>query len=452
MSENQIEKVLKVYDNFSDYVNGKIERGIEENRKGPFSLAFIDEQGKPLENVKVSVKQISHEFNFGCNLFYLNHCATQELNEEYKTKFKKIFNYGVVPLYWDTLEPTPGQPRFDLNSEKIHRRPAVDEAVNFCKENDIRMKGHCLVYNSFQPAWRSDDGRELKIQIEKRLKAIGERYSEDFHDVDVINEMYRIYKSCYKGNGCRDMDITDEPDHEKWAFEISKKHFPYSRLFWNEGMYESLGETQYSGFRGYYYMTLKDHINRGVPIEGIGIQYHANCEKATAFQQLRHVCNPLRLIDAMERYGDFNLPIHISEISIPSFGYDAHDEELQAKLTKRLFKLWFSCKHVNSIVWWNLSDKSAFGEENKYHSGLLREDLSEKPAYKVVDQLINQEWNTSFNTIVNGRLNFSGFYGDYLIEAECDGKKVSQKLRLCHDTTGYDNRLCDFRVKKLVLR
>ena len=161
MSENQIEQVLKVYDDFSYYVNGKVERGIEENRKGQFALVFTDESGNPLENVKVSVKQVSHEFNFGCNLFYLNHCATEEQNEEYKAKFKKIFNYGVVPLYWDTLEPIQGKPRFGLDSEKIHRRPPVDEAVNFCKENDIRMKGHCLVYNSFQPDWRSNDSREI---------------------------------------------------------------------------------------------------------------------------------------------------------------------------------------------------------------------------------------------------------------------------------------------------
>ena len=96
MPENQIEQVLKVYDNFSYYVNGKVDRGIEENRKGQFALAFTDEAGNPLENVKVSVKQISHEFNFGCNLFYLNHCATEELNEEYKAKFKKIFNYASI--------------------------------------------------------------------------------------------------------------------------------------------------------------------------------------------------------------------------------------------------------------------------------------------------------------------------------------------------------------------
>ena len=65
---------------------------------------------------------------------------------------------------------------------------------------------------------------------------------------------------------------------------------------------------------------------------------------------------------------------------------------------------------------------------------------------------IFKEWNTSFETIINHRLNFAGFYGDYQIDAECNGKRVSEQIRLCHDTTGYNNRLCDFRSTKLVLK
>ena len=101
--------------------------------------------------------------------------------------------------------------------------------MRFCRENGIRMKGHCLVYNSFNPSWMPEDSREIKIRIDRRLRAIAERYSEDFHDVDVINEMYRIYKNCYKGMGCRNLQITDEEEHEKWAFDLAKKHFPHSR-------------------------------------------------------------------------------------------------------------------------------------------------------------------------------------------------------------------------------
>jgi GH35 family endo-1,4-beta-xylanase len=217
-----------------------------------------------------------------------------------------------------------------------------------------------------------------------------------------------------------------------------------------------LGETSYSGFRSYYYLALKEALSRGVPVEGIGIQYHANVEKEYEWQgspwhPVRHVTNPLRLIDALECYGSLGLPLHISEISLPSYGYDAHDEELQAELAKRLMRLWFSAKNMSAIVWWNLADKTAIGDENLFHSGLLREDLSEKPAYKALDGLINGEWHTELSAEVSGRLNFRGFYGEYEVEAEHEGKKTVQKLRLFHENTGFDNRRCDFRANEIII-
>ena len=173
--------------------------------------------------------------------------------------------------------------------------------------------------------------------------------------------------------------------------------------------------------------------------------------KSRAEDALKEVCNPLRLIDALERYGDFGLPIHISEVSIPSYTNEAADEELQAELTKRLYRLWFSSKYCEAIVWWNLADKTAYKTESAFNAGLIREDCSPKPVYEELDRLINKEWNTSFEQNVSGELRFSGFYGDYEIEAEHNGRRTVTTICLHKDNTGYDNRLCDFRCKDIII-
>ena len=452
MSENnQFHKLIEEFDRFGFYLDEKLDRDIEENRKGAFKLIFRDESGAPLSDVKVTVRQKTHEFKFGCNTFYLDQYEDEARRRLYREKFAKLFNFAVIPLYWDTLEPTEGEPRFSEDSPYVYRRPPVDTIVKFCEENGMRMKGHCMVYNSFQPDWIGEDNREIKIKIDRRLRAIAERYPTTFHDIDVINEMYRIYKNCYKGFGCRNLQIADEKDHEKWAFDLCKKYFPHSVLYWNEGMFETFGEAQYSGHRSFYYMTLKENIAKGAPIEGIGMQFHANSIREKAFAQLRCVLNPLRLIDAFDRYGDFGLPISVSEISIPSFGYDPEDEMLQAEMTKRLMKLWFGRKHCDSIVWWNLADETAFGDENIFHAGLLRGDCSEKPVYRVMDELINQTWRTNLDATANDALYFTGFYGDYEITATAGGRTVQKTVRLWRDSTGYDNRLCDLRAKTIVI-
>ncbi|MBR2353706.1 MAG: endo-1,4-beta-xylanase [Clostridia bacterium] len=447
---NRIETIINNFDRFDSYLSGKIARDIEENRKGQFVINFKSTDGEALSDVHVRVKQKKHAFRFGCNTFYLDQFEDEERRRLYREHFKNLFNYAVVPFYWDTLEPEQGKPRFESDSRFVSRRPPIDTIIQFCEENKIRAKGHCLVYNSFQPQWISDDNEVLKRQITKRIGEIAKKYEDRIFDFDVINEMITVYKNAYVGNGERNLQITDEPDHEKWAFDTCRRYFPNANLYWNEGMFETFG-THYKGFRSFYYLMIEKMLRDGVKIDGLGMQYHANAPKETADIKLAKVCNPLRIIDVLERYGDFKLPIHISEVSIPSYSNESHDEELQAELTERLFKLWFSSRSCEAIVWWNFCDNTAYQSENVYHSGLLRYDCSKKPVYEAIDRLINKEWNTSFEKTVTGQLRFSGFYGDYEIEVEHQGKKSVTELSLRRDNTGYDNRLCDFRAKDIVL-
>ena len=96
-----------------------------------------------------------------------------------------------------------------------------------------------------------------------------------------------------------------------------------------------------------------------------------------------------------------------------------------------------------------MADNTAFGDENRYHAGLVRNDCTTKPAYSEIDKLINKEWHTEFEENTTGELRFSGFYGDYEIEVISDGEVKKHHVSLTTETTGYDNRLCDFRSKNI---
>ena len=70
--------------------------------------------------------------------------------------------------------------------------------------------------------------------------------------------------------------------------------------------------------------------------------------------------------------------------------------------------------------------------ENVYYGGLLRFDMTPKPAYYALDNLINKKWHTELNLILNdeGCVNFRGFYGDYEIEITKDGKTIRKTFTL----------------------
>lgn len=424
--EKHSREVLKEYDKYSFYTDGRIERDIENNRKGGFVLQFEDENGNAVNNVKVSIKQTNHAFNFGYSSFLLDGFDDDWKNEKYKEYFKKLFNYATVPLYWDTLKPERGKPRFDKNSERIYRRPPVDLVVEFCEQNNIRMKGHCLMYHSFNPKWMPEDHRELKMAIEDRLAAISERYSRVFHDVDVINELHSKYKCLYGMDECRvrNFPIEDEKDHVNWCFDIAKKYFSHSKLHWNEGCYETFCDS-YVGEKSFYYLMLQHYISQGVPIDSIGMQFHAFVPPESDDM----VYNPVRLLDVFDKYSEFGLPIHLSEVSIPSYTNEEEDEYIQAELVKRLYKLWFSQKNIEAAIWWNLVYGTAYGDENKFFAGLIRNDMTPKPAFNELDNLINNEWRTELvaDSDKGNVIFFNGFYGNYELDIEVNGNKTTKK-------------------------
>ena len=119
------------FDRLSEFTEPMIDRGIETHRKGLFAVKVLDREGRPIAGVPVRAKLARHEFKFGCALFLLDQFPDDRRNILYREKFADIFNYGVLPLYWDTLEPEEGHPRFDRNSENIYRRPALDLVRDF---------------------------------------------------------------------------------------------------------------------------------------------------------------------------------------------------------------------------------------------------------------------------------------------------------------------------------
>lgn len=446
------DEVIKFFDRYSFYTDDKIQRDIKNNRMGAFLLELVDSEGNPINNAKVHINQVSHDFKFGCSLFLLDELETEEKNQKYREYFKKCFNYSVVPLYWNTLEPTPGNYRFAKGCEKIYRRPPIDLITEFCKENKIKMKGHCLMYNSFNPDWMPEDHRELKIAVDKRLKAISEHCGNDFDDVDVINELFGLYRCTHGdvGSGTRRYPISDEKDHVNWCFNEAKKYFPFSKLHWNEGCFEIFGGA-YSGEKSYYYMMLEKYLNQGVPIEAIGMQFHAFGQRGTFEKQ---IYNPVRLMDIFDKYSEFGLPIHLSEVSIPSYSNGEEDEYIQAELVKRMVSLWFAQKNIEAVVWWNLVDGTAYPPENVYHAGLLRNDMTPKPAYNELCKLINEVWHTEFDTecINENVISFNGFYGDYEVTVEKDGIKTKHTVSLNKDNTGYHHDFKEYGLRKIKIK
>jgi GH35 family endo-1,4-beta-xylanase len=152
-------------------------------------------------------------------------------------------------------------------------------------------------------------------------------------------------------------------------------------------------------------------------LDGIGLQFHL-FQESDVLNVLRGLrFRPLDLLAALDAYASLKLPLHVSEITLPAIGNGEFGENLQAELARNFYRLWFSHPIVDAITWWNLPDGGAAAGEDRVLSGLIRKDLSAKPAYIALQNLILREWRTSMTTRTNalGEIRFQGFHGEYRI-------------------------------------
>ncbi|MBO7214261.1 MAG: endo-1,4-beta-xylanase [Clostridia bacterium] len=432
-------KILELFETQKDFVKEKVDSGIERYRKGNAKIFLKDNNGKAIANAKINVKQKSHEFRFGANLFMLDELETPEKNQAYKDLFKGVFNMATLPFYWDTLEPEKGSPRYLKDSVKVYRRPPIELCLEYCNEHGIEPREHALAYEGFFPKWLYNASvEEVKSELERRYQEISSRYADKIRTIEVTNEM-----AWDKGRTA----FYDEPDYVYWCFKLAEKYFPFNQLVINETTEHCWKDKCRPTDK--YYSYIEANLLKGAKIDAIGMQYHLFYPKEKEYELTRAHLNPELIYKHMDMYSNFNKPLQITEVTIPAYSWNSEDEEIQAEMIDKLYSLWFSHPNVEQIVYWNLVDgyahlwdatpeKIAMSQgdmtigENYFHGGLLRFDLSPKPAYFKIQELIQKRWHTDITSLSkeDGAVEFRGFYGSYDIEVISNGKTYIKQINL----------------------
>ncbi len=419
------QEVVKKFRDFEKETETRVKYGIELYRKGNFRIAVVDENGNPIKNAKIKLTQKGHEFKYGANLFMLDELETPEKNELYRKYFSETFNMATLPFYWNSVEPEKGQLRYEKDCPKMYRRPAIDLCMEFCEEHGIEPREHGLAYDLTFPDWVKEvPAREVKKELSRRMQEISERYADRIPTIEVTNEIFWAWWVWGYSNTSA---LSYEEGVVEWCYTEARKWFPHNQLVINEGPWTMREDSRENNG---YYMQVKQAREKGVPIDALGVQFHMFFPKEQEKEKTWLYYNPRYLWDILDRYGKLDIPLQITEVTIPAYTEESEDEEIQAEIIRNLYKIWFSHKNVEQIIYWNLVDGyAAFAEpgdfsggENQFRGGLLRFDFTPKPAYYVIKDLFEKEWHTEeeATTDTSGFAYFRGFYGDY--DVEIDGK------------------------------
>lgn len=423
-------KVLEQFEKQKDFMKDRVQSGIESYRKGNAGITVKDRDGNPVSNVKIRVTQKNHEFKFGANLFMLDELETDEKNRIYKQRFADVFNMATLPFYWDATEPERGKTRYEKDSEKLYRRPPIDLCLEFCEQNNIEPREHALAYEHFFPDWLKEATVfEAKAQVKKRFSQIAERYRDRIPTIEVTNEM-----EWDEGKTV----LYNQPDYIEWCFKTAETYFPANQLVVNEWTGLPWGDRCRTSDK--YYSYIEANLLKGARIDAIGMQFHMFYSKEEEYRQTRPYYDPGKLYAHMDLYSNFAKPLQVTEVTIPAYSNDPEDEAIQAELIEYLYSVWFSHPNMEQIIYWNLVDGyAAFAKqgdmtqgENYYYGGLLRFDMTPKPAYYTIKNLIEKKWHTEETIITDesGTAGFRGFYGMYELELTVDKKVITKEICL----------------------
>ena len=285
--------------------------------------------------------------------------------------------------------------------------------AKWCRSEGIRTKGHPLCWHTVCPPWL--DGKK-PAQVEALQWARIDRDVKAFKGLvdtwDVVNEAVVMPNHGEPNAISRMCKRLGRVELIKTAFAHARKTNPAATLLLNDfdvsPRFEKL---------------IRHCLDAGVTIDVIGIQSHMHA-KYWGVENAWQVC---------ERFAKFDKPLHFTELTILSGKRKTDDdwhghhpgwvstpagEKRQAQRVAELYKVLFSHPSVEAITWWDFSDNGAW---QGAPAGLVRKDMSPKPAYDALMKLVKGEWWTKQikrTTDEKGRVKFRGFLGDYSVESK----------------------------------
>jgi len=371
---------------------------IEESRKGNVVINVVDDSDVSISNASINCRQTRHAFLFGCNIYAFKSIGSEEENEIYRSHFAELFNFATLGFYWRGYEPEQGKPRY----------ADTEQVLLWCEQRDIVAKGHPLVWSNEAgiPTWLPSEPGERMRLAKQRVSEIVNRYKNRIDIWDVVNEPIHMRSfDNPSGDTYTRAPVETLVGYVDESLRCANEANPNATLIVNEFNIMSKPD---SAERFYTLMEILKQKN--APFRAVGMQAH---EPRTDRFPLANVLNTLN------KFEELGVPIHITEYTPisdgqPLTGYyrsGTWTEEEQSEYAEAFYRACFSHPAVKAITWWDLCDRRSW----LTGGGMLRDDLSAKPVYNALKNLIHKEWHTEIEgkTDDNGKITFSAFAGDY---------------------------------------
>jgi endo-1,4-beta-xylanase len=210
-------------------------------------------------------------------------------------------------MKWSSTERQPG----------VYTFQGADRIVAFAEANGMKVRGHTLVWYQQLPAWVSalETPEAVRAAMLGHIQGVMTHFKGHVYAWDVVNEAWAD-----GGAELRPSVFLEQlgAGYIDEAFIAARAADPDAKLFYND--YGTEGNSRKAN---QVYDMVSGMLERGVPIDGVGLQMHIN----------QNDSNPsaAQLVANLQRLVDLGLEVNITELDIASCGNGGTDALLQAQ-------------------------------------------------------------------------------------------------------------------------
>lgn len=220
----------------------------------------------------------------------------------------------------------------------------ADRIVYFAITNNLRVRGHTLVWTNQLPAWLTEKPRTRQEYIDilhEHITTVVGRYRGYIYAWDVVNEAVANDGNLASDNFWMQ---TIGPEYIEMAFRWAHEADPNALLFYNDAFAEGSG-TKADGV----FALLRDLQEKNVPIHGVGLEMHIGVSWYNPA--------PQKVAENIRRVAELGLQVHITEMDVrlpqPVTTENLHK---QAALYADMLQVCLAEPNCTSFAVWGLTD------------------------------------------------------------------------------------------------
>jgi endo-1,4-beta-xylanase len=226
-----------------------------------------------------------------------------------------------------------------------------DALVSFAQAHTMAVRGHTLVWHNQVPVWVTSghfNSSQLSTILQGHITTVMSHYAGRVYAWDVANEAFNDDGSMRStlwydqpGIGSAGMGTKYIEQALNWARAAD----PNAKLFYNDYNAEAMDAKSDA-----IYSMAQDFKNRGVPLDGIGFQFHIDL----TFDDPTTLAS---VASNFQRFAALGLDVHITELDIRLSDSSAASLNAQAKLYGEIAAICVQQPACKLFQTWGFTDK-----------------------------------------------------------------------------------------------